>query len=107
MPSNSETGHAVNVANYKTLIEKCAVLVSWNPANTALTIANLNTQQAAFKTEIRFIMKNSHFIQILNFEIEENNLPAADRAFYKLDVKSGKLPEWERMKSFSRWPKTL
>ena len=52
MPSTIETGHAVNVQNAKSLIELCNVLSGYNPSNTALTIANLNTQQANSKTAL-------------------------------------------------------
>ena len=45
MASNSETGHAVNIANFKLLIDRCTAFgVKYNPSNTSLTIANMTTQ---------------------------------------------------------------
>lgn len=44
MASNSETGHAVNISNFKLLIDRCTALgASYNPSNTDLTIANMTT----------------------------------------------------------------
>ena len=42
MASSSETGHAVNISNFKLLIDKCAAFgVVYNPSNTDITIANM------------------------------------------------------------------
>ena len=42
MASTSETGHAVNISNFKLLIDKCASFgAGYNPSNTNLTIANM------------------------------------------------------------------
>ncbi|MEI6060021.1 MAG: hypothetical protein WCR72_04900 [Bacteroidota bacterium] len=39
MASNSETGHSVNISNFKLLIDKCTALgAPYNPSNTDLTI---------------------------------------------------------------------
>jgi len=44
MASNSETGHAVNIANFKLLIDKCGSFgAGYNPSNLDLTIANMTT----------------------------------------------------------------
>jgi len=37
--------------------------------------------------------KNSRFIQVFNLAVEDGIFPAADRAFYKLDVGTGNVPE--------------
>lgn len=42
MASISETGHAVNISNFKLLIDKCTAFGgSYNPANAELTVANM------------------------------------------------------------------
>jgi len=39
-----ETGHAVNISNFKLLIDKCTVFgAAYNPSNTDLSIANMTT----------------------------------------------------------------
>lgn len=38
-------------------------------------------------------MFNSHFIQVFNLAVERGTFPIADRAFYKLDVRTGNVPE--------------
>ncbi|MFI5218803.1 MAG: hypothetical protein ACHQNT_04880 [Bacteroidia bacterium] len=44
MASNSETGHSVNISNFKLLIDKCTAFgVPYNPSNARLTIANMTT----------------------------------------------------------------
>lgn len=44
MASNSETGHAVNISNFKLMIEKCTAFGAlYNPSNTDLTVANMTT----------------------------------------------------------------
>ena len=44
MASNSETGHAVNIANFKLLIDKCVGFgVDYNPSNADLTTASMST----------------------------------------------------------------
>lgn len=55
MASNSETGHSVNISNFKLLIDKCAAFgLPYNPSNTDLTIVNLTalwtTGNAAHQT---------------------------------------------------------
>lgn len=45
MASNSETGHAVNISNYKFMIEKnISFDAAYNPSNPDLVIANMQTQ---------------------------------------------------------------
>ena len=42
MASNSETGHSVNISNFKLLIDKCTAFgAAYNPSNTDLTIVNM------------------------------------------------------------------
>ncbi len=44
MASNSETGHSVNISNFKLLIDKCTAFgAPYNPSNTDLTIVNMTT----------------------------------------------------------------
>lgn len=44
MASNSETGHSVNISNFKLMIDKCTAFgAPYNPSNTDLTIANMTT----------------------------------------------------------------
>jgi len=38
-------------------------------------------------------MFNSHFIQVFNLAVDRSTFPQADRAFYKLDVGTGNVPE--------------
>ncbi len=48
MPSPSATGHAVNVANFKTLTTTCTYFgATYNPVNAALKLPALNTLAAA------------------------------------------------------------
>ena len=45
MASKSETGHAVNIANFKTMIDACnSYGVAYNPSNLKLTVTNMTTQ---------------------------------------------------------------
>jgi hypothetical protein len=45
-----ETGHAVNIDNFNTLIVKCEGFgIKYNPKNPRLTIANLRLQHTAGK----------------------------------------------------------
>ncbi|MCC6938769.1 MAG: hypothetical protein IT226_11155 [Flavobacteriales bacterium] len=45
MASNTETGHAVNISNFKLLIDQCdAFGVPYNPSNASLTIVNMTAQ---------------------------------------------------------------
>jgi len=42
MASNSETGHSVNISNFKLLIDKCTAFgAPYNPSNVRLTIVNM------------------------------------------------------------------
>jgi hypothetical protein len=42
MPSQTETGHAVNISNFKLLIDRCAAFGNaYNPSNNDLTIVNM------------------------------------------------------------------
>lgn len=51
MASNSETGHAVNISNFKLMIDKCAGFgAAYNPGNTQLTVANMTTKWTAAGT---------------------------------------------------------
>lgn len=44
MATNSETGHAVNISNFKLLIDKCTAFgKKYNPSNTDLTIKNMTS----------------------------------------------------------------
>lgn len=44
MASNTETGHSVNISNFKLLIDKCTAFgAPYNPSNVRLTIANMTT----------------------------------------------------------------
>ena len=44
MASNSETGHSVNISNFKLLIDKCTAFgVPYNPSRDDLLIANMTT----------------------------------------------------------------
>jgi len=51
MASNSETGHTVNISNFKLLIDHCTEFgATYNPSNTALTIANMTALWTAGDT---------------------------------------------------------
>ena len=52
MASGTESGHAINVANFKTLIEKCNTISTWSPSNSALRIGDLNTQHTNCKNSL-------------------------------------------------------
>ncbi len=41
MASNIETGHAINISNFKLMIDRCAVIPNYNPSNIDLTIGNM------------------------------------------------------------------
>lgn len=44
MASNSEVGHAINISNFKLLIDKCGGFgAGYNPSNLDLTIANMTS----------------------------------------------------------------
>ncbi|MCX6198590.1 MAG: hypothetical protein NTY88_05130 [Bacteroidetes bacterium] len=48
MASSTETGNAVNISNFKLLIDKCTGFgATYNPGNTDLTIANMTTKWTA------------------------------------------------------------
>lgn len=45
MPSTSETGHAINISNFKLLSQKCAGFgLPYNPSNTDLTVVNMEAK---------------------------------------------------------------
>ena len=51
MSSNSESGHAVNIANFKTLHDTCLAFgVVYDPSNTQLTLVNMLAQWTAANT---------------------------------------------------------
>jgi hypothetical protein len=53
MSSNSETGHAKNVANYEKLITSITALgTPYNPSKASLKLPALNTQLTAAKAAI-------------------------------------------------------
>lgn len=48
MASNSETGHAVNISNFKKMIDYCTEFgAQYNPSNAALTVANMTAKWTA------------------------------------------------------------
>lgn len=51
MATISETGHAINISNFKLVIDKCAAYgATYNPSNTDLTIVNMTTLWTAADT---------------------------------------------------------
>jgi hypothetical protein len=63
MQSTNETGHAINVANFETLIGFCTSFgTAYNPANTSLKLVALTAQHAAAKAAIGSLeqAKTSH-----------------------------------------------
>jgi len=51
MASNSETGHAINIANFKLLIDKCTGFgASYAPSNTDIKVATMTTQWGTANT---------------------------------------------------------
>jgi hypothetical protein len=51
MASTSETGHDVNIQQYKLIIDRCTEFTTnYQPSNTALTIANMTLQWTAVST---------------------------------------------------------
>jgi hypothetical protein len=45
MASNSETGHSVNISNYKLLIDNCSAFgAAYNPGNTRLRVVDMTAQ---------------------------------------------------------------
>ncbi len=51
MASTSETGHAVNISNFKLLIDTCTAFgADYDPSNTDLTIVNMTTAWTAGDT---------------------------------------------------------
>lgn len=59
------------------------------PAKQAMV--TLTTTKTGFADVCRTLC--SHFIQVFNLAVVRNFFPAADRAFYKLDVNTGNVPE--------------
>ena len=62
MPSQSEVGHAKNVANFQDLITYCTAYgTTYNPPRPPLTILSLGTQLASARTELDNVItaKNS------------------------------------------------
>jgi len=41
MASTSETGHAININNFKLMIDRCGVVPNYNPSNPDITIASM------------------------------------------------------------------
>lgn len=53
MPSNSDSGHKINVANLETLISYCTGYgTKYNPVNTALQLTSLNTMLTNAQNEL-------------------------------------------------------
>jgi hypothetical protein len=53
MPNTNESGHAINVANFETLIGFCTSFgTAYNPANASLKLVALTAQHAAAKAAI-------------------------------------------------------
>ena len=51
MASTSETGHAINIANYKLVIDGCTGFgTDYDPSNTELTVATMTTQWGTANT---------------------------------------------------------
>ena len=51
MATVSETGHAVNISNFKIMIDSCTAFgVDYNPSNTDLTVVNMTTLWTAGDT---------------------------------------------------------
>ncbi|MBL0309142.1 MAG: hypothetical protein IPP77_05540 [Bacteroidetes bacterium] len=51
MASNSETGHAVNIANFKEMIDTCTSFAGdYQPTNPLLNLGTMNTQWSAANT---------------------------------------------------------
>jgi hypothetical protein len=51
MASISETGHAVNIANFKKIIDRCTeFLTNYNPPNADITVANMTAKWTAVDT---------------------------------------------------------
>lgn len=51
MASNSETGHAVNISNFKLMIDKCAGFgAACNPSNPDITVASMTAKWTAADT---------------------------------------------------------
>jgi len=70
MASNTESGHAVNVAKFNTLIQKCSALSSWSPSNTALDISTLTAQHTACNNALDDFNK---MVSTAKTQINQNN----------------------------------
>jgi len=58
MATNSETGHAKNVANFQTMISNCTSFgVTYNPSNSTLTLANLKLHHIDSKANVNKVSK--------------------------------------------------
>ena len=44
MATTYETGHAVNISNFKLMIDKCSVVPNYNPSNSDITIPNMTNR---------------------------------------------------------------
>ena len=59
MASKSETGHAVNLANFKVLIDACGTFgAAYNPANARLSVATMTTQWTSASTDHTTLNQN-------------------------------------------------
>jgi hypothetical protein len=78
MSSTSETGHAVNIANFKLIIERCTEFGAiYNPPNPDITITNMTTKWNE--------VSSSHSNYLV--KLEETKLPINNREilFERLD----------------------
>lgn len=62
MASNIETGHGVNISNFKLLLDKCAVVPNYNPSNPDITIPSMTmrwqTADGAHQTVITAVSQS-------------------------------------------------
>ena len=77
MPINYETGHAVNIANFKKLIDECTPMVGYNPSNGQLTILSMTAKWTAGDT--------AHNILTLAMQNAKNPINAREILFAPLD----------------------
>lgn len=90
MSSQSETGHAKNVANFETMISFCTAYgTAYNPSKSTLKIEALNTLLSQSRTSISEVAnaKNQLDLTINERQIKFNPLrPTATRIISALEV---------------------
>lgn len=106
MPSQSETGHARNVARFGNMIEYCIGYgPRYNPSNSTLTLINLEIKRTASKTAIDDVaQKKSDYSDVENARVAafEDLQPYATRLVNALETTKASADKIEDAREFLR-----